>query len=164
VHEHIVERVHERVEETVNEVGNDTLADDEVSDDLDQMIHDGEPELLDARNLKKLEQMRNDAKTPLYQGSSVTKLEVDLLLLELKSSNGSTDKGFDNFLSLMQKLLPTPNELPENTYQAKQMICSMGLVVQKIHACPNDCKAITKTWTRVQCAKLPGTSVPPARW
>ena len=88
VHENITERVHERVEETVNELGNDTLADDEVSDDLDQMIRDGEPKFLDAKNLKKLEQMKKDAKTPLYQGSSVTKLEADMLLLELKSSNG----------------------------------------------------------------------------
>jgi predicted kinase len=55
VHENIVETI-ERVEETINEVGNDTLAHDEVSDDLDQMIRDGEPEFLDARNLKKLEQ------------------------------------------------------------------------------------------------------------
>jgi len=46
VHENIAERVHERVEETVNEVGNDTLADDEVTDDLDQMIRDGEPKFI----------------------------------------------------------------------------------------------------------------------
>jgi hypothetical protein len=52
----------------------------------------------------------------------VTKLEASLLLLELKSSNGLTDNG-------LQKLLPTPNELPENTYQPKQMICPMGLEV-----------------------------------
>ena len=73
------------------------MADDGVSDDLDQMIRDGEPEFLDAKNLKKLEQMRKDAKTPLYQGSSVTKLEADMLLLELKSSNGMTEKGLDDF-------------------------------------------------------------------
>jgi hypothetical protein len=139
VHENIIERVHERVEETVSEVSNDTLADDEVSDDLDQMIRDGEPEFLDTRNLKKLEQMGKDAKTLLYQGSRVTKLEADLLLLEPKSSNGLTDKGFDDLLCLLQKLLPTPNELPENTYQAKQMICPMGLEVQKLHACRNEC-------------------------
>ena len=106
VHENTTERVHERVEETVNELGNDTLADDEVSDDLDQMIRDGEPKFLDARNLKRLEQMRKDAKTPLYQGSSVTKLEADMLLLKLKSSNGMTDKDFDDLLSVLQKLLP----------------------------------------------------------
>jgi len=28
---------------------------DDVSDDLDQMIHDGEPQFLDAKNLKKFE-------------------------------------------------------------------------------------------------------------
>ena len=81
MHENIAQRVYERVEETVNEVDNDMLANYEVSDDLDQMIRDGEPEFLDARNLKKMEQMRKDAKTPLYQGSNVTKLEADLLLL-----------------------------------------------------------------------------------
>jgi len=59
VHENIAERVHERVEETVNEVGNDTLADDEVSDDLDQMIRDGEPKFLDA---KKSKEVRADEK------------------------------------------------------------------------------------------------------
>ena len=61
---------------------------------------------MDARNLKRLEQMRKDAKTPLYQGSSVTKLEADMLLLKLKSSNGMTDKDFDDLLSVLQKLLP----------------------------------------------------------
>ena len=29
--------------------------------------------------------------------------------------------------------------MPENTYQAKQMIYPLGLEVQKIHACYNDC-------------------------
>ena len=69
----------------------------------------------------------------------MTKLEADMLLLKLKSSNGMMDKGFDDLLTLLQKLLPNPNELPENTYKAKQMICPMGLEVQKIHACHNDC-------------------------
>jgi len=92
---------------------------------------------------KKSEEVRADEKgcedTTVYQSSSVTKLEAGLLLLELKSSNGMTDKGFDDLLTLLQKLLPNPNELPENTYKAKQMICPMGLEVQKIHACHNDC-------------------------
>jgi hypothetical protein len=76
--------------------------------------------------------MRKDAKTSLYQGSRATNLEADLLLLELKSSNGLTDKDFHDLLNLLQKLLP-------NTYQAKKMIFPMGLEVQKIHAYCNDC-------------------------
>jgi hypothetical protein len=70
----------------------------------------------------------------------MTKLEANLLLLEMKSRNGLSDKGFDDLLThLKSKMLPRPNESPKNTYQAKQMICPLELEVQKIHACYNDC-------------------------
>ena len=36
-------------------------------------------------------------------------------------------------------MLPNDNELPTTTYEAKQLVCPLGLEVQKIHACPNDC-------------------------
>ena len=29
--------------------------------------------------------------------------------------------------------------MSSTTYEAKQVVCPMGLEVQKIHACPNDC-------------------------
>ena len=61
------------------------------------------------------------------------------MLLEMKSNNGLSDKGFNDLLKLLKKMLPSPNGLPENIYQAKQMICPIGLEVQKIYACPNDC-------------------------
>ena len=48
-----------------------------VVDALDKMIRDGEPEFLDAINLKKLEQMRKDSRTLLYLDSSVTNLEAN---------------------------------------------------------------------------------------
>nr|AAX95309.1 Transposase family tnp2, putative [Oryza sativa Japonica Group]ABA93248.1 transposon protein, putative, CACTA, En/Spm sub-class [Oryza sativa Japonica Group] len=31
------------------------------------------------------------------------------------------------------------NKLPETTYEAKKIVCPLGLEVHKIHACPNDC-------------------------
>ena len=36
-------------------------------------------------------------------------------------------------------MLPEKNELPKKTYLAKQIICPIGLEVEKIHACSNDC-------------------------
>ena len=39
----------------------------------------------------------------------------------------------------MKPKLPNDNELPETTYEAKKTICPLGLDVQKIHACINDC-------------------------
>ena len=29
--------------------------------------------------------------------------------------------------------------MPETTYEARKVVCPLGLEVQKIHACPNDC-------------------------
>ena len=44
-----------------------------------------------------------------------------------------------NYSNLLNKILPKDNELPTTTYEAKQLVCPLGLEVQKIHACPNDC-------------------------
>ena len=75
--------------------------------------------------------MRKHAKTPLYNGSTVTKLETDILLLEMKARNGMSDTRFNDVLSLLQKFVPSLNELPQNTYEAKQMIYPLELEVQK---------------------------------
>ena len=49
------------------------------------------------------------------------------------------DKGFGELLKIQKKMLPKDNELPVTTYEAKQVVCPLGLEIQKIHACPNDC-------------------------
>ena len=49
------------------------------------------------------------------------------------------DKGFEKLLKILKKKLPKDNELPDSTYAAKKVVCTLGLEVQKIHACPNDC-------------------------
>jgi hypothetical protein len=35
-------------------------------------------------------------------------------------------------------MLPKANELSATTYVAKQVVCPLGLEIQKLHACPND--------------------------
>ncbi|CAO2147487.1 unnamed protein product [Urochloa humidicola] len=128
--EHEKETYMENISETF---ANTLAADDVVNDGIDRMIRDAEPECLDARNLKKLQQMRKDAKTPLYQGATMSKLEADLLLLEMKATNGLSDTGFDDLLNILDKILPSPNGLPKNTYQAKQIICPIGLTFVSYH-------------------------------
>ena len=36
-------------------------------------------------------------------------------------------------------MLPKNNELPVTMYEAKQVVYPLGLEIQKIHGCPNDC-------------------------
>jgi hypothetical protein len=62
-----------------------------------------------------------------------------LELLRWKAENDVTDSGFNKLLIMMKKLLPRDNKLPASTYKAKKLVCPLGLDVQKIHACPNDC-------------------------
>ena len=62
-----------------------------------------------------------------------------LELLQWKAKNGVSDKGFGELLKIQKKMLPKDNELPATTYEAKQVVCPMGLEIEKIHACPNDC-------------------------
>jgi hypothetical protein len=60
-------------------------------------------------------------------------------LLQWKAKNGVSDKGFGQLLVIQNKMLPKKNELPTTTYEAKQVVYLLGLEIQKIHACSNDC-------------------------
>src|SRR3954469_1182092 len=68
-----------------------------------------------------------------------TKLGAALEMLQWKAEYGIPDKGFGKVLKIFKKRLPKYNEFPDNTYEAKKLVCPLGLEVQKIHACPNDC-------------------------
>ena len=67
------------------------------------------------------------------------KLGTTLELLQWKVENVVSDKGFGKLLIMLKKMLPKDNKLPDNMYEAKKAVCPLGLEVQKIHACPNDC-------------------------
>jgi hypothetical protein len=89
---------------------------------------------------KMFERLKNDAGTPLYDGcSKFTRLSAVLKLYNLKAANGWTDTSFTNLLALLKDMLPEGNVLPGRAYEAKQMLCSIGMSYERIHACPNDC-------------------------
>jgi hypothetical protein len=66
------------------------------------------------------------------------KLGSTLELLQWKAENGLSDKGFEQLLKMMKKMLLRDKKLPASTYEAKKVVCPLGLEVQKIHACPNN--------------------------
>ena len=93
---------------TVNNVFRNTLADDteDNNDGISQLLRNIETECLSERQLRKLEKMRQDGKTPLCRNCPMSKLEADIMLLEFKSINGLSDKGFDQLLGIIRKILP----------------------------------------------------------
>jgi hypothetical protein len=60
-------------------------------------------------------------------------------LLQLKTSNRWSNCSFKDLLTLLKDMLPQGNTFPKTVYEKKQIICLLGLEVEKIHACKNDC-------------------------
>ena len=114
---------------------------DQPIDDLGQAITDAKTECEIEKVRVKFDQMLNDHKTLLYPNceDGQKKLGSTLELLQWKAENGVTDSAFTKLLQIVKKQLPRNNELPDSTYQAKKLVCPLGLDVEKIHACINDC-------------------------
>ena len=113
-----------------------------LDDDLRRVIVDVQSKAETAKEKEQLDRMLSDHKKLLYptcEDSTNTKLGSTLELLQWKAENGVRDKAFDKLMTILKRKFPKDNELPENTYEAKKVICPLGLEVQKIHACINDC-------------------------
>ena len=129
------------MEDNEEEGGEEQRASDEPADGLGRIISDAKRECDTEKEKLKLEAMLEDHKKLLYPNceDGSTKLGTTLELLKWKAETGLSDKGFEKLLKIMKPKLPKDNELPETTYEAKKAICPLGLDVQKIHACINDC-------------------------
>nr|GEU97683.1 hypothetical protein [Tanacetum cinerariifolium] len=87
------------------------------------------------------------SKKALYnECKKFTKLSFVVKLLDLKAKNNWSAKSFSTLLELLHEAFLKDNELPVLTYRAKKLTCSMGLEVQRIDACPNDCILYRKAY------------------
>ena len=113
----------------------------EDTDALGAMLQAAEKYCDNENVRKKLEHMMEDHKTALYLDckGGHKKLRSTLELLQWKAANGISDKAFTQLLKLIKEFLAEGNKLLETTYEAKEVVCPIGLEVKKIHACPNDC-------------------------
>ncbi|XP_022680679.1 uncharacterized protein LOC101759230, partial [Setaria italica] len=126
---------------TMGEADEDEFAENDPTDDLGQVIRDAHRDCETEKEAAKLQRMIDDHQKLLYPGCQQghKKLGTTLEFVQWKAKNGVSDKAFQGMLNIVKKILPENNELPSTTYEAKQIICPLGLDVQKIHACPNDC-------------------------
>ena len=128
-------------EQQQEEEDEERASEDEPADDLGRIISDARLGCDTERERLQFERMLQDHNKLLYPTceDGQKKLGSTLELLKWKAENGVTDSAFEKLLVLMKKMLPRKNELPASTYDAKKLVCPLGLDVQKIHACPNDC-------------------------
>ena len=134
------EKSNENVESGYNTTyaSNDDCTDTYDYDRVEEIAEALEEDLKDCP--KMFERLVSDAEKPLYNGcTKFTRLSALLKLYNLKAGNGWSDKSFTELLALMKDILPEDNVLPNRTYEAKKMLCSIGMSYDKIHACSNDC-------------------------
>ncbi|WVY94595.1 hypothetical protein V8G54_033683 [Vigna mungo] len=128
-----------------------------MSDHLEDMIRDVGEDNFRRANL--YDSLINDSEQPLYPGcTNFTRLSATLNLFSLKASNEWTDKSFTELLELLKEMLPENNTLPFRNYEAKKVLCPMGLEYQKIHACPNDCVLYIKEFASLKYCPTCGLS------
>ncbi|CAK8542809.1 unnamed protein product [Lathyrus sativus] len=95
--------------------------------------------------------LQRDMEDSLYQRCKhFTRLSVVLRLFNLKVRGGWTDKSFNELLELLKQMFPECNTLSNRTYEAKKILCPMGLDYVKIHACRNDCLLYRKDFENMK--------------
>ncbi|KAK1613168.1 hypothetical protein QYE76_036841 [Lolium multiflorum] len=121
--------------------GEEWAPDEPADDDLGRAISDARRDCDTDKERLQFDKMLEDHKKLLYPTceDGQKKMGSILELLKWKAETGVTDSGFEKLLIILKKLLPRKKELPASTYEAKKLVCPLGLDVQKIHACPNDC-------------------------
>ena len=124
-------------------------------DELDDMLRNME----EVERSHAFDSVLSDVEKPLYSScDDHTRLSVVLTLFKVKAKHGLTDTSFTDILAIVKDLLPKDNVLPSTTYQAKKLLCPMGLDAEKIHACPNDCVLYRRKYKDLsECPKC-GTS------
>nr|XP_023924457.1 uncharacterized protein LOC112035850 [Quercus suber] len=70
--------------------------------------------------------------------------EAIVVLFQLKTLCGWTNKSFSMLLQVLIDMLPSDAKLPKDHYEAKKIVRDLGLGYEKIHACPNDCMLFWK--------------------
>ena len=96
-------------------------------------------------NANKFYTLLRDLEQPLYEGSKCSKLSAVMKLLHIKTLGGWSNKSFSMLLEFLKnELLPSCSLLPDSYYEAKKMICDLGLSYKKIDACVNNCMLFQK--------------------
>ena len=84
--------------------------------------------------------MSSDVEKLLYLGCKKYQLlKVVLKLVSLKARHGWSNKSFSKMLEAFKDMLPDDNVLPCRYYNAKKMLCPLGMKYKKIYTYPNDC-------------------------
>jgi len=87
-------------------------------------------------NTVDMEKLIAESTQPVYEGCSVNRLQMSIVLMNMVNLYGVPYSFFDVLLRfLAADLLPLSNCLPRSTYETNLMLMKMGLEHEAIHCC-----------------------------
>jgi hypothetical protein len=87
----------------------------------------------------KLEELLNDADTPLHGNTKHSKLGAIVRLFSIKCMGGWSNTSFSMLLEFINELMHPDASLPKDTYKVKKYLKDLGLEYEKISACRKGC-------------------------
>jgi hypothetical protein len=86
-----------------------------------------------------------EARKPIYPGcNQMSVLTAVIQMMNMKSDGGLSVQNFNMWLKFIKTILPAGECLPESYYECRKMMRNLGMTVETIHACKNNCVLFRK--------------------
>ena len=83
-----------------------------------------------------------------------TKLSAVASLMNFKVNTNMSAEDYDEMISIIKRLLPEDNSLPEDYYSCRKLVNELALPMKKIHACRNGCMLFWKEYSHLTECKF----------
>ncbi|XP_021750532.1 uncharacterized protein LOC110716221 [Chenopodium quinoa] len=94
---------------------------------------------------------------PLYEGSSLSMLEMTARIMNLKCEYNFPHRCVDGFASLLNEAIPNNNHMADTFYEVKKIVKGLALPHEKIHACPKGCMLFRKDDAQLSICRVCGS-------
>ncbi|XP_073133532.1 uncharacterized protein [Henckelia pumila] len=113
----------------------------EMVNDLYNSVSIGDEPQSPNETAKNLYDMLMAAETEIWKGNSNghSQLSVVARLLNMKADHRISERCYDDICQLISELLPGENCMTESFYSTKKLIRGLGLPIDKIDCCNNNC-------------------------
>ncbi|WVZ50154.1 hypothetical protein U9M48_001437 [Paspalum notatum var. saurae] len=117
---------HDRMDEMLNDLG---MGVDRTSERQGQLP----PEV------KEFHRLLDASDERLHDYTQSTLLQTLTRLMSIKSKHNISNTAYNDFVKLIDDILPKNHKLPKNLYFAKKILAGLGMKYEKIDVCPNNC-------------------------
>jgi hypothetical protein len=111
-------------------------------DRMDEMVEAIQAEVTEDPSTMEVEsffKLLKASEESLHEYIEVILLTFITRLMEIKCKYFFSNNCYNNLVKLINDILLKPHKVPQDMYQSKKMMFSLGLKYEKIYVCPDNC-------------------------